>query len=98
MVHLTQPKVRIMNTPPSSRSTKRHVRNARKLKSQSTKARSEAPALLSDELKPVHRRAAGIDVGSAENYVAIPAEGLASNGCVRTRLARWRWRPRASTG
>ena len=77
MVHLTQPKVRIMNTPPSSRSTKRHVRNARKLKSQSTKARSEAPALLSDELKPMHRRAAGIDVGSAENYGAIPAEGLA---------------------
>jgi transposase len=29
-----------------------------------------------DDLAPVHRRAAGIDVGSAENYVAIPAEGL----------------------
>ena len=31
-----------------------------------------------DELKPVHRRAAGIDVGAAENYVAIPPEGLAA--------------------
>ena len=30
-----------------------------------------------EDLQPVHRRAAGIDVGSAENYVALPAEGLA---------------------
>jgi transposase len=31
-----------------------------------------------DELTPVHRRAAGIDVGSAENYAAVPKEGLAA--------------------
>ncbi len=67
MVLLTQPKIRIMQTPPNSRSTKRHVRNARELKSQSARARSETPALLTDELKPVHRRAAGIDVGSAQD-------------------------------
>jgi len=66
-----------MKTPANSRSTKRHVRNARKLQHQNAKVNSQAPAGLSDELKPVHRRAAGIDVGSAENYVAIPAEGLA---------------------
>ena len=35
------------------------------------------PTKSLEDLKPVHRRAAGIDVGSAENYVAIPAEGLA---------------------
>ena len=36
------------------------------------------PTKSLDDLTPVHRRAAGIDVGSAENYVAIPAEGLAA--------------------
>lgn len=31
-----------------------------------------------EEMAMVHRRAGGIDVGSAENYAAIPTEGLAS--------------------
>ncbi|PIQ24112.1 hypothetical protein COW64_20715 [bacterium (Candidatus Blackallbacteria) CG18_big_fil_WC_8_21_14_2_50_49_26] len=30
-----------------------------------------------DKLEPVHRQAAGIDIGSAENYVAVPMEAVA---------------------
>ena len=68
-----------MKTAPSSPSAKRQSRNARQLKRQGGKvaAATTTPRSL-DELTPVHRRAAGIDVGSAENYVAIPAEGLAA--------------------
>lgn len=29
-----------------------------------------------DQLEPVHRRAAGIDIGSAENYMAVPLEAV----------------------
>ncbi len=65
-----------MKTAPSSHSRKRQARNSKKLKRQETTPKVEAVSL--DELKPVHRRAAGIDVGSAENYVAIPTEGLAA--------------------
>jgi transposase len=71
-----------MKTAPSSLSAKRRARNAQKLKRQDAKVAKAAPAASRprslDELQPVHRRAAGIDVGSAENYVAIPAEGLAA--------------------
>jgi transposase len=63
-------------TPTSSLAAKRHARNVRKLQRQG-KRPAAVPAKSLDELKPVHRRAAGIDVGSAENYVAIPTEGLA---------------------
>jgi transposase len=63
-------------TPTSSSAAKRRARNVRKLQRQ-TKRPTAVPAKSLDELTPVHRRAAGIDVGSAENYVAIPAEGLA---------------------
>jgi len=67
-----------MKTPVSSSAAKRRVRNVKKLQGQ-TRARSlPVPVKPLDELTPVHRRAAGIDVGSAENYVAIPAEGLAA--------------------
>ena len=68
-----------MKTAPSSPSAKRQSRNARQLKRQGGKvaAATTTPRSL-DELTPVHRRAAGIDVGSAQNYVAIPAEGLAA--------------------
>jgi transposase len=68
-----------MKTPASSPAAKRHARNSHKLQHQikpSAAAAAKAPEL--EELSPVHRRAAGIDVGSAENYVAIPASGLAA--------------------
>jgi len=66
-----------MKTPVSSPAAKRRARNVRKLQRQSQKPTSR-PVKSLDELTPIHRRAAGIDVGSAENYVAIPTEGLAS--------------------
>jgi transposase len=67
-----------MKTPVSSPAAKRRARNVKKLRHQ-TKPRSfPVPVKPLDELTPIHRRAAGIDVGSAENYVAIPAEGLAA--------------------
>jgi len=67
-----------MKTAPSSLPAKRRVRNTRKLKQQAKTAMIATPVGSLDELTPVHRRAAGIDVGSAENYAAIPAEGLAA--------------------
>ena len=71
-----------MKTAPSSPQAKRHVRNARHLKRHEAKAAPVKAAVNTsyplDELTPVHRRAAGIDVGSAENYVAIPTQGLAA--------------------
>jgi transposase len=71
-----------MKTAPSSPSAKRRARNSRQLKRQGAKVAAAttttSAARSLDELTPVHRRAAGIDVGSAENYVAIPAEGLAA--------------------
>ena len=66
-----------MNTPASSSAAKRRARNVKKLQRQS-KQPASVPAKSLDELAPIHRRAAGIDVGSAENYAAIPAEGLAA--------------------
>lgn len=65
-----------MKTPISSPAAKRRVRNVRKLARQS-KQPTGASAKPLDELTPIHRRAAGIDVGSAENYVAIGSQGLA---------------------
>ena len=65
-----------MRTPPASLSSRRRARNVQKLKRQAASAPSPASACSLDELRPVHRRAAGIDVGGAENYAAIPAEGL----------------------
>ena len=65
-----------MKTASSSPAAKRRTRNASRLQRQ-TKKTVAAPAPALDELTPIHRRAAGIDVGSAENYVALPAAGLA---------------------
>ncbi len=69
-----------MKSPASSPAAKRHTRNAKQLKRQSralvVKPTRQVPL---DELQPVHRRAAGIDIGSAENYVAIP-EGAVEPG------------------
>jgi transposase len=66
-----------MSLAAASAAAKRQARNVRKLQRQQ-KATPVAPPQGLDGLTPVHRRAAGIDVGSAENYAAIPAEGLAS--------------------
>jgi transposase len=66
-----------MKAAPCSCAAKRRARNARKLQRQSRRSVPVPPKPLED-LQPVHRRAAGIDVGSAENFVAIPAEGLAA--------------------
>jgi transposase len=80
--HNVNHKVRAMKTAASSPSAKRRARNARKLKHQgsnvSAATSTSSPPRSLDELTPVHRRAAGIDVGSVENYVAIPADGLAA--------------------
>lgn len=65
-----------MKAPTSSSAAKRRFRNVRKLQRQSKRCGMPVAAKPLDELTPVHRRAAGIDVGSAENYVAIPSEGL----------------------
>jgi hypothetical protein len=65
-----------MKTRTCSSAAKRRSRNVKKLQRQCKPAAS-TPNKSLDELEPIHRRAAGIDIGSAENYVAIPAEGLA---------------------
>lgn len=65
-----------MKAPACSTAAKRRARNVRKLQRQSRRS-VPVPTQSLEDLKPVHRRAAGIDVGSAENYVAIPVEGLA---------------------
>jgi transposase len=67
-----------MKTPTSSPAAKRRARNVGKLQRQAKPRSLPVPAKPLDELTPIHRRAAGIDVGSAENYVAIPVEGLAA--------------------
>src|SRR5438128_6218426 len=61
----------------SSSASKRRARNVKKLQRQSRAQGLPVAAKPLDQMEPVHRRAAGIDVGSAENYVAIPPEGLA---------------------
>jgi transposase len=66
-----------MKTPASSSAAKRRARNVKKLQRQKHPPTPAARPPSLDELTPVHRRAAGIDVGSADNYVALPAEGLA---------------------
>jgi transposase len=68
-----------MKIAASSSAAKRRARNLRKLE-HTAKQRRNQPSLSLDELDqltPIHRRAAGIDVGSAENYVAIPVASLA---------------------
>ena len=67
-----------MKTPASSSAAKRRATNERKLQRQRQPRPVTVPAKALEELTPIHRRAAGIDVGAAENYVAIPAEGLAA--------------------
>jgi transposase len=65
-----------MKTAPASPQAKRSAHNAEKLRRQSAKSSASGAPRPLEELTPVHRRAAGIDVGSAENYVAIPSDGL----------------------
>jgi transposase len=91
-----------MKTPAGSSAAKRRARNVQKLQRQKAAAKKVvaipvAPSL--DKLEPIHRRAAGIDIGSAENYVAIPTEGLASGespvrafgvfSCEQDALVEW---------
>ena len=60
-----------------SRASRRNAKNALKLKAQARKKGNAASASLElDKLEPIHRRAAGIDIGSAENYVAVPQEAV----------------------
>ena len=66
-----------MRIAASSRAARRTVKNARKLKSQSGKKDEGARQKVElDKLEPIHRWAAGIDIGSVENYVAIPVEAV----------------------
>jgi len=70
-----------MKLAASSRAARRNAKNARKWKQQEqacrkaeAKVKAGASAVEMEKLEPIHRRAAGIDIGSAENYVAVPAE------------------------
>ena len=68
-----------MKIAPSSSAARRQTRQKKLLQKQSQPAQTElalAPGKALEELQPVHRRAAGIDIGSTNNYVAIPTEGL----------------------
>jgi transposase len=66
-----------MKIAPSSQAAKRHQRNAKQMAAAKRHSVAvPAPKILAG-MEPVHRRAAGIDIGSTENYVAIPSEGLA---------------------
>ena len=68
-----------MKSPSSSLAAKRQARNAKHIQRQAKRkgVPVAAPKPI-EEMAMVHRRAGGIDVGSAENYAAIPTEGLAS--------------------
>jgi transposase len=62
----------------SSRASRRQAKNVRKLKQQARpKAAPTHPPVELEQLEPIHRRAAGIDIGSAENYVAVPPQAVA---------------------
>jgi len=64
-----------MRMAPSSPASRRTAKNALKLKQQARKSAATAPSPAEmEKLEPIHRRAAGIDIGSAENYVAVPLE------------------------
>ena len=67
-----------MKMAPSSPASRRNAKHALKLKGQARKkaATAASPAEM-EKLEPIHRRAAGIDIGSAENYVAVPPETTA---------------------
>ena len=68
-----------MKIAPSSSAARRQTRQKKLLQKQSQPAQTElalAQGKALEELQPVHRRAAGIDIGSTNNYVAIPTEGL----------------------
>jgi transposase len=73
--HNTQKPMKMASSSPASR---RNAKNALKLKEQIRKraATATSPAEL-EKLEPVHRRAAGIDIGSAENYVAVAPDRVA---------------------
>jgi transposase len=63
----------------SSRASRRQANNTRKVQQQAHRQTVPAKAAVElERLEPVHRRAAGIDIGSAENYVAVPADVVAS--------------------
>ena len=68
-----------MKIPPSKLAAKRQIRIAQQLQKQQQKNARTAPEKTPvnlEQLELVHRKAAGIDVGSAENFVAIPASVL----------------------
>jgi transposase len=60
-----------------SPASRRNAQNALKLKEQVRKRASAATSPVEmEKLEPIHRRAAGLDIGSAENYVAVPPETM----------------------
>lgn len=66
-----------MRMASSSRASRRNTKNALKLKAQAHKKGGKTTSSVElDKLEPIHRRAAGIDIGSAENYVAVPHEAV----------------------
>ena len=69
-----------MRMASSSPASRRNAKNALKFKEQARKRAATATSPLEmEKLEPIHRRAAGIDIGSAENYVAV-APGMVAPG------------------
>src|SRR6266542_2717962 len=59
---------KLMRMASSSPASRRNAKNALKLKEQARKkGLAASPTVELDKLEPIHRRAAGIDIGSAEN-------------------------------
>jgi transposase len=67
-----------MNLAPSSRAARRNAQHARQLKQQARPRAAAGPVPVElEKLEPIHRRVVGIDIGSAESYVAVPPEAVA---------------------
>lgn len=67
-----------MRMASNSAASRRQAKNSQKLKDQARKRAAIGKSAKDiEKLEPIHRRAAGIDIGSAENYVAVPAETVA---------------------
>lgn len=60
----------------SQHSSKRRTKNQTKLAKQQSRTAPEKTPVNLEGLEIIHRHAAGIDVGSAENYVCIPASSV----------------------
>jgi transposase len=65
-----------MKTSPSSRTAKTTTTRARRSSRSSRSGGQPVPAQVMADLKQLNLWAAGIDIGSAENYLAVPAHAV----------------------